>query len=90
MSYDGFNSYKHNIATPKVKGADNSLVRMAQNIIWRFIVQFYARASQLVGFNIVMNVPGCVLIEIRQICQNKVGFYKDCRFNIKGNGQPTI
>jgi hypothetical protein len=41
-------------------------------------------------FNIVTNVPGCVLIKIRQNFLNKIGFYKDCSFNIKGNEQPTV
>jgi hypothetical protein len=31
-----------------------------------FIVQAHARESKLVGFNIVTNVPVCVLINIRQ------------------------
>jgi hypothetical protein len=31
-----------------------------------------------------MNVPGCVLIEIRQNIPNKVRFYKDCRVNGRG------
>jgi hypothetical protein len=53
-------------------------------------MQSYARESKPVGFNIVRNVPGCILIKIRQKITNNVGFYKDCRFNIKGNGQPPV
>jgi hypothetical protein len=41
-------------------------------------------------FNIVTNVPGCVLIKIWQNFPNKVGFYKYFRFSIKGNEQPTV
>jgi hypothetical protein len=63
---------------------------MAPYIIWHFIVQAYARESKLVGFNIVTNVPGCVLIKIRQKFLNKIGFYKDCSFNIKGDEQPPV
>jgi hypothetical protein len=65
-------------------------VQMAPYIIRHFIVQAYARESKLVGFNIVTNVPGCVLIKIRQHFPNKIGFYKDCSFNIKGNEQPSV
>jgi hypothetical protein len=78
------------IPTPKIKGAGNASVQMATYIIQHFIVQSYASASQLVGFNIVTNVPGCALIKIRQNFPNKVEFYKDCRFNIKGSEQPTV
>jgi hypothetical protein len=87
---DGFNSYKQHIAIPKIKGADNASVQMVPYIIRHFIVQAYSRASKLVGINILMNVPGCVLIKIQQNFSNKVGFYKDCRFNIKGNTQPIV
>jgi hypothetical protein len=68
----------------------NALVQMAPYIIQHFIVQSYKRASKLVGFNIVTNMSGCVLIKIGQNFSNKVGLYTDCRFNIKGNGQPTV
>jgi hypothetical protein len=37
-----------------------------------------------------MNVSGCVLIKFRQKNPNKIGFYKDCSFNIKGNEQPPV
>jgi hypothetical protein len=81
----GFNNYKLHIAKPNMKRADNVSVQMAPYIIQHFIVQAYARKSKLVGFNIVTNVPRCVLIKIRQNFPNKIGFYKDCSFNIKGN-----
>jgi hypothetical protein len=87
---DGFNNYKLHLATPKVKGANNASVRMAPYIIRYFIIQSYARASNLVGFKIEMNVPGCVLVKIRQNFPNKFGFYKECRFNIRGNEQPPV
>jgi hypothetical protein len=63
---------------------------MTPYIIWHFISESYSRASKLVGFNIVMNVPVCVLNKIRKTFSKKVGFYKYCRFNIKGNKQPTV
>jgi hypothetical protein len=78
------------IATPKNKWADNAWVQMAPYIIRHFIIQSYARASKLVGFNIVTNMPGCVLIKIRQNFSNNVVFYTNCRFNIKGNEQPIL
>jgi hypothetical protein len=87
---DGFFNYKLHIANPNMKGADNVLVQMAPYIIRHFIVQVYARESKLIGFNIVTNVPGCVLIKIRQNFPNKIGFYKDCSFNIKGNEHPPV
>jgi hypothetical protein len=37
-----------------------------------------------------MNFPRWVLIRIRQNLPNKVGFYKDCSFNIKGNEQTPV
>jgi hypothetical protein len=87
---DGFNNYKLHIAKPNMKRAENASVQMAPYIIRHFIVEAYARESKLVGFNIVTNVPGCVLIKIRQNFPNKIGFYKDCSFNIKGNEQPPV
>jgi hypothetical protein len=69
---DGFNSSKQHISTPKIKGAHTAPVQMAPCIIQHFIVQSYARASNLVGLNIVTNVPGCVLIKIQHIFSNKV------------------
>ena len=87
---EGFNNYKLHISKPNVKGRDNASVEMAPYIIRHFIVQAYARESNLVGYNIVSNVPGCVLIKMRQNFPNKVGFYKDVRFNIKGNEQPPV
>jgi hypothetical protein len=62
---DGFNNYKLHISKPKMKRADNMSVQMTPYIIRRFIFQAYARESKLVGFNIVTNVPGCILIKIR-------------------------
>jgi hypothetical protein len=82
---DGFNNYKLHIAKPNMKRADNASVQMAPYIIRHFIVQANARESKLVGLIIVTNVPGCVLIKIRQNFPNKIGFYKDFSFNIKGN-----
>jgi hypothetical protein len=73
-----------------MKRADNASVQMSPYIIRHFIVQAYAIESKLVGFNIVSNVPGCLLIKIRQNFPNKSGFYKDCSFNIKGNEQPPV
>jgi hypothetical protein len=73
-----------------MKRADNAFVQMAPYIIRNFIVQAYARESKLVGFNIVTNVPGCVLIKIRQNFPNKIGSYKDFSFNIKGNEKPPV
>jgi hypothetical protein len=87
---DGFNTYKLHIVKPNMKRADNALVQMAPYIIRNFIVQANARESKVVGFNTVTNVPGCVFIKIRQHFQNKIGFYKDCSFNIKGNEQPPV
>jgi hypothetical protein len=87
---DGFNNYKLHISKPKMKRADNASVQMAPYIIRNFIVQEYARAYKLVGFIILMNVPGCVLIKIRQHFPNKIGFYKDFSFNIKINEQPPV
>jgi hypothetical protein len=87
---NGFNNYKIHISKPNMKRADNASVQMAPYIIRRFIVQAYARESKLVVFNIVINVPGCVLIKIRQKILNKMGFYKDCSFNIKGNKEPPV
>jgi hypothetical protein len=46
--------------------------------------------TKLVGFNIVTNVTGCILIKIQQHFLNKIGFYKDCSFNIKGNEHPQV
>jgi hypothetical protein len=43
-----------------------------------------------VGFNIITNVPGYVLIKIRRNFLHKVGFYTYYSFNIKGNGQPPV
>jgi hypothetical protein len=63
---------------------------MAPYIIRHFIVQAYSRESKLVGFNIITNVPGCILIKIRQNFPHKLGFYNDCSFNIKGNEQPPV
>jgi hypothetical protein len=60
------------------------------DIIRHFIIQADARESKLVGFNIVTNVPRCVLIKIRQNFPNRIGFYKDFSFNIKGNEQPPV
>jgi hypothetical protein len=82
--------YKLHIPKPNMKRADNASVQMAPYIIRHFISQAYARESKIVGFNIVTNVPGCVLIKIQQIFLNKSGFYKDCSFNIKGNEQPPV
>jgi hypothetical protein len=87
---DGFNNYKLQILKPKMKRADNALVQIAPYIIRHFIVQAYAREPKFVGFNIVTNIAGCVLIKIRKKFPNKIGFYKDCSFNIKGNGQPPV
>jgi hypothetical protein len=86
----GFNNYKLHILKLKMKGADNVSVQIAPYIIRHFIVQAYARASKLVGFNIFTNFPGCVLIKIHQNFLNKIGIYKDCSFNIKGNEQPPV
>jgi hypothetical protein len=86
----GFNNYKLHIAKPNMKRADNASVQMAPYIIWHFIVQAYARESKLVGFKFFTNVPRCVLIKICQNVPNKIGFYKDCRFNIKGDEQPPV
>jgi hypothetical protein len=86
----GFNSDKLHISKPKINGADKAFVQMAPYIIRNFMLQLYARDLNFVGFNIVMNVPGCVSIKIRQHFPNKVGFYKYCRFNIKGNEQPPV
>jgi hypothetical protein len=58
--------------------------------IHHFIIQSYARASNLAGFNIVTNVPGCVLVKIRQNFPNKFCFYKECWFNIRGDGKPPV
>jgi hypothetical protein len=88
--HDGFNTYKLHIAKPNMKRDDNGSVQMTPYIIRHFIVQAYARESKLVGLNIFNNVPGCVLIKIQQNFQNKIGFYKDFSFNIKGNEQPPI
>jgi hypothetical protein len=63
--HDGIDSYKQHIATPKIKGADNASVQMSPYIIRHFIIQSYTSSSTQVGFNIVTNVPGCVLIKIR-------------------------
>jgi hypothetical protein len=87
---DGFNFNKLHIATPKIKGANDASVKMAPYIIHHFIIQFYAKASNLVGFNIVMNMLGCVLIKIQQNFHNKVVFYKECQFNIRGDEQPPV
>jgi hypothetical protein len=87
---DGFNNYKLHLATPKTKGANNASVQMAPYIICHFIIQSYARASNLVGFNIVTNVPVCVLVKIQQNFHNKIGFYKEYRFSIRGNEQPPV
>jgi hypothetical protein len=74
---DGLNNYKLHISKSKKKGADNASVQMAPCIIRHFIVQAYARESKLMGFNIVTNIPGCILIKIHQNLPNKIGFYKD-------------
>jgi hypothetical protein len=87
---DGFKNYKLHVAKSNIKRADNASVQMAPNIIRHFIVQAYATESKLVGFNIVTNLPGRVLIKIRQKKSNKIGFYKDCSFNIKGNERPPV
>jgi hypothetical protein len=42
------------------------------------------------GFNSVVNVLGCILIKIRENFPKKIGFYKDCSFNIKRNEQPPV
>jgi hypothetical protein len=73
-----------------MKRADNASVQIAPYIIRHFIVQAHARESKLVGFNIVTNIPGCVLINIRKNFLNKIGFYKDFSFSIKGNEQPPV
>jgi hypothetical protein len=88
--HDRFNTYKLHIATPKIKGANNVYLKMAPYIIRHYIIQSYARDSTLVGFNIVMNIPGCVLIKIQQNFPIKVGFYKECSLNITGNEQPPV
>jgi hypothetical protein len=69
---DRFN--KLHIAATKIKGAYNASAQMAPYIICHFIFQYYVRASNLVGFNIVTNVMGCVSIKIRQNFPNKAGF----------------
>jgi hypothetical protein len=87
---DGFNNYKLQIVKPNMKREDSASLQMAPYIIRHFIVQAYARESKLVGLNIVTNVPGCVLIKKLQKIPNKIGFYKDCSFNIKGNEQAPV
>jgi hypothetical protein len=61
---DGLNNYKLHISKPKMKRADNASVQMAPYITRYFIVQEYTIESKLVGFNIVTNEPGCILIKI--------------------------
>jgi hypothetical protein len=87
---EGFNNYKLHLATPKTNGANDASVQIAPYIIHHLIIQSFARASTLVGFNIVTNVLGCVLVKIRQNFPNKIGFYKECRFNIRGDEQAPV
>jgi hypothetical protein len=87
---NGFNNYKLHIVKPNMKRADTASVQMTPYIIRHFIVQAYGRESRLVGFNIVTNIPGCVLIKTRQNFPHKIGFYKDFSINIKGNEQPPV
>jgi hypothetical protein len=73
-----------------MKGADNACIQMAPYLIRHLIIQSYAIELILVGFNIVTNVPGCVLIKICQNFLNKVRFFKNSHFNIKSKEQPPV
>jgi hypothetical protein len=73
---DGLNTYKLHFATPKTKGANNAFVQMEPYIIHHFIIQSYARASNLVGFNILINILGVFQSISDRTFQKKMFFTK--------------